>query len=105
MGETRGWTLYLQGPGTARWQAAWTWHTGGPEAGRLLRLIRPHLRLKAAQADAALAVHEVWESLAHTKGGKQKRWTPEARATCEALKAELHRLTAKAPRASLVEVS
>jgi hypothetical protein len=103
--EEWGGSLYLQRKQTAKWAAAWTWHTGGPEAARLLRSIRPHLRLKTAQAEAALWVHEIWEGLERTPNGRMGRWTPEARAACEELKQRLHVLNAKGPRVKSVEAA
>lgn len=95
-----GGTLYQARIQTAKWAAAWTWHTGGPEAARLLRATQPYLRLKREQAREALAVHEIWEALTPTKGGQQRRWTPEAREACEWIKQRLHALNAKGPRAT-----
>lgn len=97
--QTWGGTLYQQRKASERWAAAWTWHMTGDRASALLLAIRPFLRLKGAQADAALRVEQIRSELVSRRNG-QKKWTPEARAACEAIKQEMHVLNAKGPRAS-----
>ena len=92
-----GGTLYQLRPATARWAAAWTWHlTGGPAAA-LLTAIRPYLRIKGAQADAAMEVERIRSSLDRRANG-QFAWTEEARQACEAVKMRMHAMNAKGPR-------
>lgn len=99
-----GGTLYQQRQATERWAAAWTWHCGGPWAAVVLRAVQPYLRLKAGQADLAIETHAIWEGLQKGPTG-QARWTPEARARCSEIKAQLHALNAKGPRATDAEVA
>ena len=94
-----GGTLYQLRPATERWAAAWTWHLSGPPAARLLEAIRPHLRVKTRQADAALEVYAIWQALPRSPKG-QARWTDEARSQCEAIKQRMHAMNSKGPRAS-----
>lgn len=94
-----GGTLYQQRQATQRWAAAWTWHLTGEKAVALLLSIRPYLRLKGAQADAALEVERIRSALTLRPNG-QKAWTPEAREACEQIKQRMHALNSKGPRAS-----
>lgn len=98
-----GGTIYCARPATTRWASAHTWHLTGSPAARLLTAIRPHLRLKARQADLALEVERLrtlqsvrWPD---GKGRKQYLWTEETRRACEEIKQQMHALNAKGPRA------
>ena len=51
--EEWGGTLYQQRAATDRWAAAWTWHSGGPWAARLLREIFRDLVLRLHRHRAA----------------------------------------------------
>lgn len=94
-----GGTLYQLRKATDRWAAAWTWHLTGDAAAALLTAIRPYLRLKGAQADAAMEVEAIRGALTQRRNG-DRNWTPEARAACEAVKQRMHVMNAKGPRAS-----
>lgn len=95
-----GGTLYLLRPATDKWAAAWTWYLSGPKAKAILLEIRPFLRLKREQADIAIRMEEVRESLPPRWPGKpesQGLWTVEARDKCEQMKLRIHQLNAKGP--------
>jgi len=96
-----GGTLYQMRVGTDRWAAAWTWHLTGWKAAGLLTAIRPYLRLKGGQADAALEVAAIREALPKRQNG-QANWNPEARAACEEIKQRMHAMNAKGPRAPVL---
>lgn len=98
-----GGTLYQMRKQTPRWAAAWTWHLTGWKAASLLIAIRPYLRLKAGQADAALEVAAIREALPKRRNG-QANWSPEARASCEAIKQQMHLMNAKGPRVPALTV-
>lgn len=92
-------TLYQLRQATDRWAAAWTWHLIGDPAVRLLTAVRPYLRLKGAQADAAMEVEAIRASLARRPNG-QFAWTEDARQACASVKVRMHEMNAKGPRAS-----
>jgi hypothetical protein len=95
-----GGTLYQMRRATATWAAAWTWHLTGYRAMNLLITIRPYLRLKTVQAECAIQVGMIREALPKRANG-QAKWTPEARAACAAIKARMHAMNAKGPRAAV----
>ena len=95
--EEWGGTLYRLRPATERWAEAWTWHLTGAPATDLLQVIRPFLRLKGAQADAALEVEQIRARLSRRANG-QFAWTEEARQSCESVNQRLRSLNAKGPR-------
>ena len=97
MQEEWGGTIYLHRPATDRWAAAYTWHVTGESAVALIRAIRPHLRLKGGQADAAVEVEQIRLTLPNRRNG-QKLWDDETRAKCEKVRERMRAMNAKGPR-------
>ena len=89
---------------TDRWAAAWAWTLQGREAAAVLRLLMPYLRIKSRQAELAVGLEAFKASLPARANGSPI-WTPEAEKVCAVMKAEIHRLNAKGPRAPIAEVS
>lgn len=98
-----GGTLYQMRKPTEKWAAAWTWHLTGPVAAELLTAIRPFLRLKMDQADAALELNAIVQGLPKTAKG-QSRWNPEAQAKCAEIRARMKMMNQKGPRAAVKNV-
>lgn len=94
-----GGSIYQLRPSTQSWASAWTWSIQGEPARQLLQAVLPYLRLKRRQAELCLEVETIRASLVRRPNGGGA-WTAEARAACEAIKAELHSLNAKGPRVS-----
>ena len=95
-----GGTLYRLRKPTQKWAGAWTWHLTGPVAAELLTAIRPFLRLKTAQADAALELNAIVQSLPKTASG-QARWNPQAQAKCAKIREQMKAMNKKGPRATV----
>lgn len=54
---------------TKSWRRCWVWQTGAAKAAQVLQLLRPHLRVKRAEADVALAFRKLPRSR-KGRGGK-----------------------------------
>lgn len=83
---------------------AWQWRVSGDKAVAILRMLLPHLKLKAPQARLALEVERIRSSLPRTNNGGAA-WTPQSRAECERIKQKVHGLNAKGPGAKRAEDS
>ena len=81
---------------TERWEAACAWRVMGAEAVTLLTRIRPHLRLKAEQAQIGLKLEEIRHSLI-PKGKTNAVWTDADRDRCRTLKRRMNELNMKGP--------
>ena len=99
-----GGSIYCSRPATERWSAAWVWSVQGAPSRPLLEAIAPFLVLKAEQARLALEVEHIRANLPRRPNGSGA-WTPEAQDKCERIKARLHELNAKGPRARIAEES
>lgn len=92
-----GGTLYQARKPTKKWAAAWAWHLTAEPAANLLMEIKPYLRLKHEQADIALEVWHVKQSLEKRKNG-HRSWTEQARSRCRELVSRMHDLNRKGPQ-------
>jgi len=82
---------------TSAWGAAWRWAlTSRAETTPFLRAIKPHLMLKAEQADLALRLLAMVGTLPKTADGKPK-WTDQARADAATIRAQVMDLNRKGP--------
>lgn len=69
---TFGGHLWQQAPGATRGRPLWTWGVTAAAVVPVLRSLRPYLRIKAAQADNALAACEV-----NGRGGRRRFPVPD----------------------------
>lgn len=50
--------VHHKAPAGKRWKRCWKWHTSGARAASVIRAISPYLRVKAAEAEVALAFQD-----------------------------------------------
>lgn len=93
-----GGSLTMTRPASDRWEEAWTWTCSGPAAAALLAEVLPHLIIKRDQALVALAIETLKATQPRRPNGATE-WSMANEATGAALKARLHLMNAKGPRA------
>lgn len=89
---------------SGRWEEAWTWTLSGKAAGLFLKEIQRHLMVKQEQAAVALDLELTKASQPKRRNGSTA-WSWEHEMACAALKARLHELNQKGPRARSAEVT
>jgi hypothetical protein len=92
-----GGSLTLMRDATDRWEEAWTWALYGQRAAVALKRWIPYLRLKKDQAELAIKVSEIRDSLEYGATGKRATWTNEAVERCQSIHRRIQELNRKGP--------
>lgn len=80
-----------------KWDAEVLWKVNGAEAATALQRAFPFLQVKKRQAEIGLRIESIRRSLM-PDGGKQAKWTSEARGVCETLRIAIQNLNRKGPQ-------
>jgi hypothetical protein len=94
--STYGGTIRQTRQRSERWEAAKAWAVFGPAAASFLERIRPFLVLKAEQADLAVGLQRMVDSMPRRPNGSAA-WSAEARTKAKAIRALVMDLNRKGP--------
>jgi hypothetical protein len=96
MAEAHGGKVRRFRPATKKWAAAYVWRVDGRTAANFLRLVLPHLEVKAEQARLAIRLQDIIDALPQRSAG-MKSWTDEARERANAIWLRIKELNRKGP--------